>query len=98
MRLRVRRLDEEDVVYVDGLLTMTPERTIADLVETREDPSLIADALRHAAEQWMPLHLSRLGQLLDPLASRNGQPSGVALAEKLMVVGGLDESGLLRRP
>lgn len=92
VKLRIRRLDEEDVVYVDGLPSMTIERTIADLVEAREDPSLIADALQHAVQRGTLLRPRRLAQLLEPLAHRNGDESGAALAERLVLAGGVDES------
>nr|WP_314844759.1 type IV toxin-antitoxin system AbiEi family antitoxin domain-containing protein [uncultured Microbacterium sp.] len=91
VRLRVRHLDQEDVVYIDGLPTMTVERTIADLVESREDPSLIADALLHAVQRGVLPHPRRLAQLLEPLAHRNGVGSGVALAERLMAAGGVED-------
>lgn len=96
VRLRIRRLDEEDVVYVDGLPAMTVERTIADLVEAREDPSLIADALQHAVQRGTLLRPRRLAQLLEPLAHRNGEASGVDLAKRLMIAGGVDKSWIVR--
>ena len=96
VRLRVRLLDEADVAYVDGLPSMTVERTIADLVEAREEPSLIADALRHAAQRGILLRPRRLAQLLEPLAHRNGEATGAALAGRLILTAGLDESWTAR--
>lgn len=96
VRLRIRRLEKEDVVNIDGLASMTVERTIADLVEAREDPSLIADALRHAVQRGTFLRPRRLAQLLEPLARRNGEASGAALAGRLILAGGVDESWLDR--
>ncbi|UYO96386.1 type IV toxin-antitoxin system AbiEi family antitoxin domain-containing protein [Microbacterium sp. M28] len=96
VRLRVRRLDEEDVVYVDGLPAMTVERTIADVVEAREDSSLVADALWQAVQRGTLLRPRRLAQLLEPLAHRNGETSGAALAERLMLAGGVEESWIDR--
>ncbi|MGN7861279.1 type IV toxin-antitoxin system AbiEi family antitoxin domain-containing protein [Microbacterium sp. 22303] len=96
VRVRTRRLDEVDVVYVDGLPSMKVERTIADLVEAREDPSLISDALLHAAQHGTLLRPRRLAQLLDPLARRNDQATGVALAERLMLAGGMNEAWIAR--
>lgn len=96
VRLRMRRVDEEDIVYVDGLPAMTVERTIADLVEAREDPSLMADALRHAVQRGTFLRPRRLAQLLESLAHRNGEASGAALAGRLILAGGVDESWLDR--
>ena len=96
VRLRIRLLDDEDVGYVDGLPSMTVERTIADLLEAGEDPSLIAGALQHAVQRGTLLRPRRLAQLLEPLAHRNGEPSGVALAGHLMLAGGADESWIGR--
>jgi predicted transcriptional regulator of viral defense system len=44
VRIRIRSLEAEDTVFVDGMPTMTVERTIADLVESREDLSLARPA------------------------------------------------------
>lgn len=70
---------------------MTAERTIADLLEDRQDLSLIADALRDASE-GRSLDLSRLRELLAPLASRNGfkKDDGSELLERLMRIAGID--------
>lgn len=92
IRLRVRQLDAADMTYIDGLPTMTVERTIADLVEAREDLSLIADALRHAVQNGTLLVPRRLAQLLDPLALRNGDVSGAELGERMMLAAGLDNA------
>ena len=92
VKLRTRRVEEVDITYVDGLPSMTVERTIADLVESREDSSLIADALLQAVQGGVLLHPRRLAQLLEPLAHRNGVGSGVALAERLMAAGGVEDS------
>ncbi|MGY1552885.1 type IV toxin-antitoxin system AbiEi family antitoxin domain-containing protein [Microbacterium sp. A588] len=92
VRLRVRQLDEGDIVHVDGIPSMTVERAIADLVESWEDPSLIADALLHAVQRGVLLRPRRLAQLLEPFAYRNQARSGVALAERLMAAGGVEDS------
>lgn len=96
VRLRVRRLDHGDVMYLDGLPSMSVERTIADLVEAREDPSLIGDALHHAVQRGTFLRPRRLAELLEPLARRNGEGSGVDLAERLMLAGGVGVSWINR--
>jgi predicted transcriptional regulator of viral defense system len=49
VRLRIRRLSPEDVIPVNGLPTLTVERTIVDLVELGTDTSLVGDALRDAS-------------------------------------------------
>ncbi len=96
VQLRVRKLDSVDITHADGLPTMTIERTVADLVDAREDPSLIADALRHAVQNGTLLTPRRLAQLLDPLARRNGELTGADLGERLMLAAGLDETWIAR--
>jgi hypothetical protein len=48
VRLRIRRLFREEVVPVGGMLALTVERTVADLVELGTDLSLVAGAVRDA--------------------------------------------------
>lgn len=71
IRYRQRTLEPSDVTLVQGLPTMTIERTIADLVEEIADLSLVGDALRDAASK-RNLDFDRLRELLIPLAARNG--------------------------
>lgn len=96
VRLRTRKLEKVDVVYSDGLLTMTVERTIADLVEAREDLSLISVALLHAVQGGTLIAPRRLSQLLDPLARRNGEETGAALGERLMLAAGIEDRWISR--
>ncbi|MFC5433515.1 hypothetical protein ACFPJ2_07435 [Microbacterium suwonense] len=84
------------MTYIDGLPTMTVERAIADLVEAREDPSLVADALWHAVQNGTLLAPHRLTQLLDPLARRNGEVTGAELGERMMLAAGLDDAWITR--
>lgn len=92
VKLRMRRLDEDDVVYVDGLPSMTVERAIADLVESWEDLSLVADALEQAMHRGVLLWPRRLAELLEPLARRNQMESGVTFADRLLLDAGADAS------
>ncbi|MDT0201726.1 type IV toxin-antitoxin system AbiEi family antitoxin domain-containing protein [Nocardioides sp. AE5] len=57
VRLRIRRLTPADTISVNGLPTLTVERTITDLLDLGTDTSLIDDALREAA---------RFGKITDP--------------------------------
>lgn len=97
VRYRQRVLDPRDVTFVHGLPVMTVERTIADLVETVGDLSLVANALRDASSARI-LDLNRLRELLAPLAARNGfRPhDGAALLNRLMQIAGLDVESLSR--
>lgn len=57
VRLRIRPLTPADTTSVNGLPTLTVERTITDLLALGTDTSLIDDALREAA---------RIGKITDP--------------------------------
>jgi hypothetical protein len=90
----VRKLDckwlpKTSVTIREGLPVTTLEQTIADLVESNFDLSLIADMMAEAPS----LDLQQLGELLSRLAARNGQAAGDgrALLERIRhrnVVGG----------
>lgn len=97
VRYRTRSLPEQDVTVRDGLPVTTRERTIADLVEDRQDLSLVAGVLRDAAQQSR-LDLDRLSDLLGPLAERNGHPKGDgdALLEDLLQTGGIDAASVAK--
>lgn len=84
VRLRIRALDPGDVMYLDGLPTLTVERTIADLVEQWTDQSLIIDTLADAGEQGKLVSARRLGPYLEPLAHAHGAASGAELAKELL--------------
>lgn len=56
-----RRVEREDVSFVEGFAVTRRERTIVDLVLNDEDPSLILDALRDARSEGMDNdHLEKL--------------------------------------
>ena len=79
-----------EVVSVDGMPTMSVERTIADLIEQWVDRSLVADALADAADAGKLLSPARLTEYLEPLAKPNKYPSGAALAADLLALAGVD--------
>lgn len=91
IRYRQRELDPVDVTMAEGLPVMTMERTIADLLESNIDFSLVADTLRDAVRH-RSLDLDRLNALLAPLASRNGLTAGdgQGLYDKLAETAQLD--------
>ncbi|MFI6676003.1 hypothetical protein [Kribbella sp. NPDC050470] len=70
VRLRVRRLSRDEVIPVDGLPTLTVERTIADLVELGTDLSLVAGAIRGAVSADKLVAPDRLATYLDPIAAQ----------------------------
>ncbi|MDR5698496.1 type IV toxin-antitoxin system AbiEi family antitoxin domain-containing protein [Agromyces aerolatus] len=95
---RTRKLPAEDVTVRGGLPVTTRERTIADLVETREDLTNVGNALRDAVNQ-SELDTSRLAELLAPLAERNGhrRGDGAALLAELFRIAGIDRDGVIKR-
>lgn len=72
VRLRIRRLTPAEVVPVNGLPTLTIERTVIDLIEIGTDTSLVTNALRDAARQGKIVAPERLRSGLDALAARRG--------------------------
>lgn len=82
VRLRVRQLTHDDVTPVDGLPTLSVERTIADLVEIGTDESLIADVVRDAVRADKLTAPNRLVAHLSPIAARR-KTDGRTLANQL---------------
>ena len=91
LRYRSRELPSDDIALVEGLPVTTRERTIADLVEARQDLTTVAAALKDAAGR-SALDSRRLVELLSPLAARNGHETGdgAALLDELLELAGLD--------
>lgn len=92
LRYRVRTLASSSVTMVEGLPVTALEQTIADLVESRTDLSLVADALRDAS-LVRTLDRDRLATLLAPLAARNGhrRGDGHSLLGQLARIAGIDD-------
>ncbi len=95
---RTRVLPEQDVTVRDGLPVTTRERTIADLVEDRQDLSIVGSVLRDAARQSR-VDEERLIELLGPLAERNGhrKADGRALLDELRRTAGIDPESLAKQ-
>ncbi|GAB3276988.1 type IV toxin-antitoxin system AbiEi family antitoxin domain-containing protein [Kineosporia babensis] len=70
VRLRVRSLAADEVIPVDGLPTLTVERTIADLLDLDTDFSLVADAVREAVRSDKLVAPDRLVEHLSVAAAR----------------------------
>ncbi|TXJ05172.1 MAG: transcriptional regulator [Aeromicrobium sp.] len=70
VRLRIRILEPDDVVSVDGLPALTVERTILDLIELGTDTSLVTDALRDAVRQGKITRVEHLRSGLAKLGKR----------------------------
>lgn len=84
--LRPWPVDEHDVVIIEGLPVTSVERTVADLVREREDPSLVGGFVAGVCSRGHVVDEPRLAELLTPLAARNGYPKGdgTAFARKLV--------------
>lgn len=87
VRLRIRTLTREDVLPVDGLPTLTVERTIADLVALGTDLSLVAGALRDAVRADKLLAPDRLADYLVPIGSRHASNRRALLDEVFELAG-----------
>jgi predicted transcriptional regulator of viral defense system len=98
IRFRRRVLDSRDVTVVQGLPAMRVEKTLTDLLDDVGDQSLVADTLRDALKNH-PVNLERLGELLAPLAEKNGfkRTDGTGLLEKLLEGAGADVASVARR-
>ncbi|WP_026163792.1 type IV toxin-antitoxin system AbiEi family antitoxin domain-containing protein [Kribbella catacumbae] len=91
-RLRIRRLTRDEVIPVDGLPTLTVERTIADLVELGTDLSLVAGAVRDAVRADKLVAPDRLASYLDPVAARR-RGDGRSMANDLFELAGVSPEG-----
>lgn len=90
VRLRIRHLVPDDVLPVDGLPTLTVERTIADLVDLGTDTSLVAGAVRDAVRAGKLLSAVRLVRHLDAI----GRRTGCDVAADLFELAGVHPEGL----
>jgi predicted transcriptional regulator of viral defense system len=92
VRLRIRRLTPEEVIPVGGLPVLTVERTLADLVETGADLSLVAGAARDAARAGKLTAPDRLAAYLEPVGARR-KSDGRSLASDLLELAGVRPEG-----
>lgn len=92
IRLRRWPVDEVDVRIIDGLPVTSVERTVADLVREREDPSLVGGFVAGACSRGHIVDEARLAELLAPLASRNGfaRGDGKAFAREVVAAYGAE--------
>ncbi|MSS84120.1 hypothetical protein FYJ24_04930 [Actinomycetaceae bacterium WB03_NA08] len=71
----------------------TPARTVADLLRDKHDPSHVAEIAGDALRRDLTSRQDMV-EALEPLARRNGQPSGAALLEHLLDLVGLSAAAL----
>lgn len=89
VRLRIRQLTGDEVMPVNGLPTLTVERTIADLVDIGTDISLVADAVRDAVRADKLVSPERLVADLDAISRRDGRE----IADDLYALAGVTPEG-----
>jgi predicted transcriptional regulator of viral defense system len=92
VRLRIRALTREEAIPVNGLPTLSVERTIADLVEIGADLSLVADCVRDAVRADKLLSCEQLVSYLSPVAARR-KSTGLGLANDLFQLAGAAPQG-----
>ncbi len=88
--------EERDVAIIDGIPTTSPERTVADLVRLKEDPSLVANFVEGVAARGHIFDRQRCAELLAPLAARNGYRKGGGESFAADVVGRNASPAMLR--
>lgn len=98
VRLRIRQLTRDQVLPVNGLPTLTIERTIADLVEQWTDLSLVAGVVRDTVFQGRLVAPERLVKYLEPIAAARqrvgaGDGDGRSLARDLFQLAGAVPEG-----
>jgi hypothetical protein len=99
VRLRIRQPTRDEVIPVNGLPTLTIERTIGDLVELGTDLSLVAGVVRDAVQAGKLVAPDRLATYLDPIASRlksSAPNDGRSLASDLFELAGASPEGWSR--
>jgi predicted transcriptional regulator of viral defense system len=94
IRLHRLPLTPDDVVLIDALPTTTPERTIADLVQSGHDLTHVADAIKDGHLSGI-LDLEKLREKLDTVAHRTAYGDGHELLENLLDLVGLSTAALV---
>ncbi|WP_223587123.1 type IV toxin-antitoxin system AbiEi family antitoxin domain-containing protein [Microbacterium sp. OVT16B] len=95
IRLHRGTLDAGEVTFVEGLPATTPARTVADLLADGRDPSHVAEIAGDVLRQGLASRQD-MAIALEPLASRNQQPTGTALLEHLLDLVGLSGAALAK--
>lgn len=77
VRTRVRALTRSEYTLVNGLPTLTAERTIVDLLQSGVDESLVVDALRDGSHRGIVSHLG-LARALSALGGERNTAASLA--------------------
>lgn len=80
------RIDECDIITIEGLPVTSAERTIADLFRNSEDPGQVGNYISNVCKRGHIIDQDRLAELLSPLAKRYGftDGNGRSFARKLV--------------
>lgn len=84
--LRKKALPAEDVTVVNGIPATTPARTILDLIDNKEDLSLVGSVLRDALGRGLICDVKKLAVQIDQRGRKIGGPNQQSLFE--MMTGG----------
>lgn len=87
----VRHVNRRDVSFERGIPVTRPERTVFDLMLDREDPSLVADALRDAVSSSDGFDFAKLEEML---AGKFGKAKGKSLLKALLADSGIPEGAI----
>lgn len=93
IRLHRAALDTDEVTIAEGLPVTTPARTVADFLRDGRDPSHVAEIAGDVLRRGLASRQD-MATALEPLARRNGQPTGAALLEHLLDLVGLSSTAL----
>ena len=84
-------MSRRDVSFERGIPITRPERTVFDLMLDREDPSLVADALRDAASSSGGFNFAKLEEML---VGKFGKVKGEHLLKALLANSGIPEGAI----
>lgn len=77
-------VEERDIDLTFGIPSTTPERTLVDLIQLEEDPSLVENYIEQTASSGYIFDEQRLASLLEQLCHSYGYENGAAFARKLL--------------
>lgn len=84
LRLLKGSVSEHELTTIAGIPTTTPAKTVLDLLDDTEDPSLVANVLRDAARTDEKVLGDEFVAKVDSRGKRYGIPRGESLYSRLM--------------
>ncbi|MFK0074614.1 type IV toxin-antitoxin system AbiEi family antitoxin domain-containing protein [Arthrobacter woluwensis] len=95
VRIRIEDLTPEDITRVDALPVLTIEKTVADLLASWMEKSLVVRVVRDATLDGRLVRPHQLPIALDPIARRHGFDSGLHMTQWLFDQAGIQPLGRL---